>query len=395
VIVFTAGWVCPGDGPPIRDGRVAVRDGRVAWLGAAGDPGQPAGTPRHLGCGVLLPGPVNAHCHVELSHLAGRVDGSRGFTPWVEELVARRAATDPAEARRAAAAAIDGLVARGTAAIGDVSNTLKHLGLLAASGLRSVVFHELLAWDPAAAERALASADAAAPAADAGGVVEVRVAAHAPHSVSPRLFAGLRARGGPCALHLAESRDEVEFLARGDGAWGAFLARRGLGHVRFDPPGQTPVAYADALGALHPRLVAAHGVQVDADDARTLARRGVALALCPRSNAALGNGVPPLPLLLEAGVRLSLGSDSLASTPTLDVLDDAAALHRAFPEVPADVLVRMATAGGADALGLDGLGAIRPGALAALAYAEAEGALHDPLGFLVSGEARTRRVDAV
>ena len=161
----------------------------------------------------------------------------------------------------------------------------------------------------------------------------------------------------------------MAFLQAGDGAWGAFLERRGLGHVRFTPPRASPVAYADAAGALHPGLIAAHCVQAGADDLRLLARRGVHVAVCPRSNLNLGVGLPPLPEMLEAGINVCAGTDSLASVDTLNVLDDVAELHRAFPYVPPARLVEIATRNGAGALGLADVGAIAPGMAAALAYA--------------------------
>jgi cytosine/adenosine deaminase-related metal-dependent hydrolase len=281
--------------------------------------------------------------------------------------------------------------------VGDVSNALAHLDLLAAAGLRSVVFLEILGWDPALASAALESAEsrlADLPHGLAAAGVEVRLAAHAPHSVSPQLLRGLAEKGGPAAIHLAESRAEVEFLRDGGGPWAAFLEERGLGHVGFAPAGRSPVAHLEATGALHPGLVAAHCVQVDAADAQRLARSGTRAVLCPRSNQALGVGLPPLPLLLRAGVPLALGSDSLASAPSLHVLEDAALLHAAYPEVDPLVLVRMATLGGAEALGFDELGALEPGRLARLAFATCQEPPADPAAFLVSGRARLRALVA-
>jgi cytosine/adenosine deaminase-related metal-dependent hydrolase len=392
VEVFQAGWVVPVDGPPLRDGRVAVQSGRILWLGHAGDPGQPQGTLRDLGCGVLLPGLVNAHCHLELSHLRGRVDASGGFVPWVRSVVGLRAEGDEAAVRVRAAEAIAGLEATGTVAVGDVSNGLAHLDLLAASKLKAVVFYELLAWDPERAGPVLAAAEsrlaAARPSLRPG--LEVRLAAHAPHSVSPALFAGLVRQGGPAALHLAESPSESRFLATGNGDWADFLRERGQQHVAFAAPGSRPVPYVEGLGALHERLVAAHCAQVDEADIRTLAGRGVHVAVCPRSNRRLGIGIPPVPQMREAGVRLCLGTDSLASVDTLDLLDDAAALHREFPTFEPEAIVRMATAGGAEALGFPELGTLVPGKRAAFAYAETERGVDDPFAFLVSGEARVR-----
>ena len=152
--------------------------------------------------------------------------------------------------------------------------------------------------------------------------------------------------------------------------------------------------YADRLGALHPRLVAAHGVQLDAVDREILARRGVHVVLCPRSNRHLGVGAADVPALLASGVRLALGTDSLASAETLDVLDDAVLLHRQFPALDPGAIVRMATLGGAEALGLDDLGAIAPGKRAALAFAPASGVDADPHELLLSGGVRLEPVEA-
>ena len=396
MILLAAGWVLPIGFPPIRDGRVAVAAGRVAWVGTAGQPGMPDAPVRDLGPGVLLPGLVNAHCHLELSYLRGKAPGGGGFVPWVEWVVAARGTVPDAEMASAAEAAIEDLAGHGTVAVADVSNTLDYVPALRASGLRALVLHELLGWDPAGA-RAIVEGAIARVAAHAGQGdqrVTIRLAAHAPHSVSPQLLALLVERGGPAGIHLAESPDEVAFLLEGEGAWGGFLERRGLGHVAFVPPAMSPVAYADAAGALHSGLLAAHCVQADAADRELLARRGVHVALCPRSNANLGVGVPPLPQLLAAGVNVCVGTDSLASVDSLDVLDDVVALHRAFPEVPARTLIRIATWNGARALGMADLGAIAPGMADALAYAPADAPVSDPEAFVISGEARLRPLAA-
>jgi cytosine/adenosine deaminase-related metal-dependent hydrolase len=395
MIVLRAGWVLPVSGAPIAAGRVAIEAGRVAWVGRAGAPGDPGGPVRDLGSGVLLPGLVDAHCHLELSHLAGEIAFGGGFVPWVEAVVAARGRRGEPDVATATRGAIRFLEERGTVAVGDVSNTLAHVGDLAASKLDAVVFQELLAWDPARAEAAMAWAEERARQAAAvlRPGLEVRLAAHAPHSVSPALFALLRERGGPAAVHLAESADETRFLADGGGPWPAFLGRRGLGHVAFEAPGTSPVRYLEDLGVLHPRLVAAHGVQLDAADRAVLARRGVHVVLCPRSNRNLGVGAADVPALLAAGVRLALGTDSLASAESLDVLDDAVALRRAFPALDPATIVRMATLGGAEALGFAHLGAIAPGRAAALAYAPAASAPADPCEHVLSGEVRLSRVE--
>jgi len=363
-----------------------VEGGRIVWVGPSSAAVE--GPVDDLGDGVLLPGLVNAHTHLELSHLGHlRAVGEKGFVAWIEGVVSALG-TPPVEAGARALEAISGLVASGTAAVGDVSNQLAHLDLLDASGLEATAFFELLGWDPAQAEAVLAAADLRL-AESSGRRTRVRLAAHGPHSVSRRLFAGLAQRGGPASVHVAESPAETRFLSTGDGEWPEFLARRGLSHVAFEPPGLSPVQYLDSLGLLKPGMLAVHCVRTAPDDWTLLARRGVGVALCPRSNRNLGLGLPPVRGLLEAGVALCLGSDSLASAETLNVLDDAALLHRELPDLDPALLVHMATAGGAQALGRSDLGTLEPGKRALLAFAGAAPGLSDPLGFLVSGEAHT------
>src|SRR5205085_5542810 len=122
-VIWAASWVLPIAAPAIRDGAVVVEDGRVSWVGPRAE--APGGDVHDLGEGVLLPGLVNAHCHLELTHLGGgRVDASGGFVPWVRALVEARATDTPERVREHAAEGIAAVRAAGTAAVADVSNTL-------------------------------------------------------------------------------------------------------------------------------------------------------------------------------------------------------------------------------------------------------------------------------
>jgi aminodeoxyfutalosine deaminase len=389
---LTAAWVVPVSRPPIRRGWLAVRGDRIASVGEPGE-ALPPGEVVDFGDAILMPGLVNAHTHLELSHLAGRVDAGGGWTEWVRCLVAARSEQGPEAERRAAAAAIASLVQGGTVAVAEVTNGLGHLDLLEGSGLFVLVLHELIGWDPAKAPKiARGAEERVALARTRHPGLRVELAAHAPHSVSRALFGELVREGGPAALHLAESRTEVRFLESGDAAWSQFLAERGAGDVPFEPTGLRPVRYADSLGALRRGALAVHCVHVDEADAELLASRGLYVVLCPRSNRSLDVGLPPLPLLVDRGVRLCLGSDSLASAPDLDVLQDAALLRAEFPAVAPSLLVRMATLGGAEALDCAALlGSIEAGKRAALAVVPLPGAIDDPERYLLSGDARPRR----
>src|SRR4029079_7441219 len=115
--IFTGSWVVPVSSPPLARGRVAVDGGRIAWVGRAGEAGEPDGPLTDLGDGVLLPGLVNAHCHLELSHLAGKVDRAHGFARWVDSLLKARAAADEKEVRDALRRGLSQLEGTGTVAL--------------------------------------------------------------------------------------------------------------------------------------------------------------------------------------------------------------------------------------------------------------------------------------
>jgi cytosine/adenosine deaminase-related metal-dependent hydrolase len=396
--LYRAAVVLPVTAPPIRDGFVAVRDGVITGVGSAGV--RPRGTAMHeidLGDTILLPGFTNAHTHLELSHLEGAVSGHRGFVPWIEDQLRVRAERPADEVASGIRRAIATLEAGGTSAVADVSNSLAAIEPLRESRLHALVLHEILGFDPARAESVMEQTKAARAAAGvAMGVgsdpprVRIEVAAHAPHSLSPALFKLLLDDGGVRSIHVAESRSEDDFLRDGGGAWREFLDRR-VGPIPFVPPNTSPVRYLDGLGVLTPGLLAVHCVRVDEDDAKILAARGAVAVLCPRSNEFLGNGVPPLAMLLGHGVPIALGTDSLASCASLDVLEDARLLARKFPRVPKGVLLHALTRGGAIALGFDQLGALRPGALARLAAIPFAGAPPaDPAAFILNESAPAR-----
>jgi len=378
MIVVHADCVVRGDADEIRDGAVVLDDsGRVLDVGQASEV-----IPSHAGIalervhGVVMPGLVNAHTHLELSALRGQVPGGAGFLKWVDHLIAVRAEQGPEQD----AAAIDGAVAEldafGTAAVGEVTNTLAAVPALVRLGIAGCVFHEVVGVLFEQASRRLE---------ELPEVVRSRLdawpdgdLAYAPsphalyttHSEVIRRVMKASAHGGSrVSVHLGEHASERRFLESGDGPileW--MTSRLGLARTQIEWPGMSPVEFADSLGLLAPHVACVHLTDARPEELARVAASGAHAVFCPRSNLYIEVRFPPLLAARAAGLLPALGTDSLASNSSLDVLAEASSLRQRFPSVPAHELVRMATWQGALALGRGDVGRIavgsRPGLLA-------------------------------
>jgi aminodeoxyfutalosine deaminase len=391
---YRAAWILPISAPPIRDGWIATRDGRIAGLGA-GPVRATRGAVVDLGDVAVLPALANAHTHLELSWLRGRIAPSDSFLSWISAMMRERLTS--ADGRRidtvraATAAALAEMRSSGTGLAGDISNGLEHLDLLGPSGLAGVVFHEIVKFR--APEPALTVADAESRIASAmpGPGWRMALAPHAPYSVSPAVFDALRQARGPggvrpMSVHIAESPEEVEFISRGSGGWRDLLKRLGSWDDEWRAPGCSPVAYLDRLGFWGPRTLAVHGVQASDEDLRLLAVRGATLVTCPRSNVHVGVGDPPASRFFASGVPIAIGTDSLSSVEDLNLFTDVAALHRLAPDVAPSRLLESATLTGARALGLEGeFGSLQPGARSAIISVDVPAGAPNVEEYLVSG----------
>jgi cytosine/adenosine deaminase-related metal-dependent hydrolase len=392
LIRYHAPWVLPISGPPIRDGWVAVDGGRIVALGSrAADDGTDA---IDVGRAIVLPALANAHTHLELSYLRDEVPPASQFVTWIRGVMAaRRSRPDPRAPEILAAVdrAIEELRACGTALVGDITNTLVTFDPLRHSALGGVVFYELIRFnpaDPAALVDAAAEALAALPASDR---VKASLAAHAPYSVAPLVFRAIRERLDrdpftPCSVHLSESAEEVEFIETGGGPWRALLDEVGVWDSSWTPPGVSPVQFLDEAGFLRADVLAVHGVQMTLDDLGRLKARGATVVACPRSNGHTGAGAPPIQDFYDAGVRVAIGTDSLASAPDLNVFAELATMRALAPGVPASALLASATLEGARALGFGAdYGSIEPGKRAALIAVDLPPDPGDVEEYLVSG----------
>jgi len=348
----------------IDDGGVELAHGRVVRIlrGARAVARVRAGGARvqDLGEVVLTPGLVDAHAHLDLTPLAGRVGTRGGFAGWVGELLARRAELGRRDLEQGVRGGAAELLASGTTSIGDIDSSGTSARLAGTLPLRVVVHRELLdGFDPARTPAALALL---AKFSVRGGLALPGLSPHAPFTVSAPLLeaavARARRKAWPLSIHWAETRAEVEWLARGTGP----LAERLPGSPRAS--GLSLLARAGALGR---RTSLVHGNHPSPGDPARLARAGVTLVHCPGTHRFFAREPFPLERYRRAGVRLALGTDSRASNAHLDLRREMALARAAFPRLAPGEVFEWATRGGARALGREReLGRLRPGACADL-----------------------------
>ena len=388
MIRFSADWVLPISDAPIDRGVVSVDDGRIVSV-AAGESGADVA----LGRAAILPALVNAHTHLELSYLHGRIPPAPRFLDWVRPMLAarRERAADDTVILQAATEAIQRARASGTGVIGDVTNTLAAVPLLNAAGMAAHVFHELIGFSGLHADEQVANARRAIDTLVVNDDIRLSLAPHAPYSVSPALFSAIRHdlddHGAVVStVHLGESPEEVAFLKTGSGPWRVLLEQLGVWNSEWQAPRSSPVEYLAEIGFLNASVLVVHGVQFDGADLDRLRGLGVTLVSCPRSNRHVGVGSPPLEAFYAMDVEVAFGTDSLASVDDLNMFSELAEARRIAPKVPARALLRSATLAGARALGFeDEFGSIEAGKRATLLAVRVPDGVSDVEEYLVSG----------
>lgn len=385
---YRAAWVLPIDRAPIKNGVVNVSDGRVTSVGTESS----STGSRDLGQVALMPGLINAHTHLELSWLRGKVPPASRFTDWVKTLLSVRGRPGGGMSD-AQAAAIDAGIAEarsaGTVAVGDISNSLRAVAPMRRGGLDGVVFHELLGFTERDGALIEATRDLRAAAANAGA--RISLAPHAPYSTSLELFEAIRAAvdRNACpimSVHLGESPEEVELLETGSGAWREMLQAIGAWRDDWQVPNCDPLTYLDRRGLIDARTLVVHGVQFTDRALARLAEIGATVVTCPRSNRWVGVGDPPVDRFYASGVKVAVGTDSLASVDDLNVFAELKVMRGLAPAVAASTMLESATLGGARALGLDAeLGSLTPGKRAQMIAVGLPEQVDDVEEFLLSG----------
>lgn len=371
-----ARWVVPVASPPIEDGTVITEADRIVFVGERRQ-APDGGRDEEFGDAILTPGLVNAHTHLDLTVLRGFLS-DLPFFDWVRTLTRAIGQLDDADQFASASLGIAEGLLGGVTTFADTAPNTAAFEAMHAMGVRGICYREVFGPDPKDAEKNLATlADqVAAMRQRATELVRVGVSPHAPYSVSDALYQAVAAFARrerlPVAVHIAEGADESRLVANGDGDFARFLQGRG---IATPPRGTEPLDLIERAGLLQRDTLLIHTVRVSAEAIDRIANAGCGVAHCPASNAKLGHGIAPLLAMLHAGVQVGLGSDSMASNDRTDMLEEArlaVLAQRAsggrHDAVTAQQAFRLATLGGAEALGLDdAIGSLEAGKQADLA----------------------------
>jgi len=334
---ITARWLFPVSGPPLPNGTITIQNDTILAV-------EPHGVriaDEDLGNVAIIPGLVNAHIHLDLSGARGLVPPTscEHFTDWLRGVIAYRSQCTDIEAN--ILAGIRECQRYGTTLVGDIAANGQSWAALSNAAMRAVVFWEAIGLSQTRADQSHEAfrlwLDAIVPTANC----RPGVSPHAPYSVRASSFGQLAKFALPMATHLAETRAEIDLIERRTGPFVRFLQQLGI----YDPDAlaNSVASIVDAL----PAAIFAHGNYLP--DAISLSPQQ-SMAYCPRTHAAFGHSPYPLRQYLDRGFRVTLGTDSLASNPDLDVLAEARFAKCCHPDVSGAEILRMATLAGAESL---------------------------------------------
>ena len=352
---FAARWVFPVSGPPLANGMVTVRRDTIESVDARG-----VRTPdEDLGNVAIIPGLVNAHTHLDLSGARGLIPPTdpHHFTDWLRGVIAYRRSRTPEQVQADIRAGLSEALRFGTTLIGDIAAEGASWDAVAAAEVRAIVFFEMIGFTPDAATAALQRAKGWLDSHPDRTDCRTAVSPHAPYSVFPPLYSMAVAWNRIMATHLAETAIENQFVMTRSGPLAEMLGDLGIDVAK----GVTLPGIVNYLGVMRrpSRVILAHGNHLPPNANLGLNQT---IVYCPRTHAAFRHPPHPFRDFLARGVRVCLGTDSLASNPDLDVLAEARFVHAKYPDFPGETLLRMVTLSASEALGwADETGSLEPG----------------------------------
>ena len=359
-MILRAKYVMPNSRTIIENGAIAIQGSKIVDVGLYPTIRSSGTSPIHdLGEVVLIPGLVNAHTHLDLTSSADSVQRTPKFTDWVFQIVGKRT---PSAIGPSIRQGVQQSLAGGVTTVGDIDGTGGSAQILRDTPIRKVVFFEILGFSGERAAMGVARLGTyldSPPVSDS--LLTAALSPHAPYSTSAEIYRQCVASGLSVCTHIAETKGELEFLSSGTGAFLDYLEAFGISTAEWVPPQRTPVQYMETLGVLREDSLLVHCNYLTDADVELLAESGASVVFCPRSHRYFYHTDHPVMRLVEKGINVAIGTDSLASNWSLSLLDELKFLARTQPCLSPETLFDMVTCNGTKALGLAQAGRLEKG----------------------------------
>jgi cytosine/adenosine deaminase-related metal-dependent hydrolase len=353
---FKADYIFPVSADPVKNGIVTVDDlGKIISVTGQSAYSETNNIPVEQLSGIICPGFVNTHCHLELSHLKGKIVQGKGLVNFIKDVQKFRGA-DSGQIKDAAQKADDDMYENGIVAVGDIANTNISIPVKAASKLYYHNFIETFGFLPDRAamifNNALALLNEFKP-------QSCSITPHAPYSVSKELFKLIRKhcedRQNLISIHNQECEDENEFYRYKQGRFNDLYADFGIDISHFKPQARNSMQSIMPLLTDKQKILMVHNTFTNLKDIYFLKRvdRKINWCFCPNANLYIENKLPKVELFIDQGSNITLGTDSLASNGSLCILSEMRTIHQKFPSINITRLIKWGTLNGAMYLGID------------------------------------------
>jgi cytosine/adenosine deaminase-related metal-dependent hydrolase len=363
-IIFKADYVVPLTDSPIKDAALYIRGNKIINCDKFVNINPANKKIIDLKNAVILPGFVNTHVHLEYSKLKEKICFDNSFVGWIMELIKAKEAWNDLDYTESVEIGIKELIRSGTTTVAEVSNSGLSFELLKNSRLRGIVFKEVIGFKDI--DSIFLQLKEYLNQLQPTELIEYGICAHAPYSVSSKLIIALhkfsQVNNLFLMMHISESEEELEFLMGKNNKFIDLLKSRDVWDESWVPPKLTPIKYLNSLGVLNSKIIGVHMNYLSSEEIELISKAKISIIHCPKSHKFFQRTDYPIKFLLEKGINIALGTDSLASNSSLSMLEEIKELRRRYKELSSQGILKMAILNGAKALGLeDRIGSLTKG----------------------------------
>ena len=346
---ISADYIFPVSSPPIKNGVVMVDDnGKILKVISSKTEGAEKFS------GIIVPGFVNTHCHLELSHLKGKISERKGLAGFISELIPKRGSFSPEEIKSAIESAEKEMISNGIVAVGDISNTEHSFEKKKKENVFYHTFIEIFDLIPEKAEEKISEAK--------NLISKLKspsssITPHAPYSVSVKLMERIDNLRQPfLSIHNQESSLENELFSSGTGPLAELMQKAG---VDVDSKRRVQNSLLYILGGLMEtkKVLLVHNTYTSQEDLELIKHYSndceINFCLCPKANLFIENTLPDIPMLVQSGIKITIGTDSLASNDSLSILEEMKTIQKHFPKISFEMLLQWSTKNGAEFFGIE------------------------------------------